>query len=65
MMTERSMRIFLDRQEKQAWREENLNRSQRGQMMKSLVDVARIKNKDAFIDAKTKNNALKVSDVLY
>lgn len=64
-MTERSMRIFLDRQEKQAWREENLNRSQRGQMMKSLVDVARIKNKDAFIDAKTKNNALKVSDVLY
>ncbi len=65
MLAERSLRIFLDRQEKLAWKEENLNRTQRSQMMKSLVDMTKIKNKDAFIDAKTRNNALRFYDLNY
>ncbi len=65
MLAERSLRIFIDRQEKLAWKEENLNRSQRNQMMKSLVDLSRIKNKEAFIDAKIRHNALRVFDLNY
>lgn len=64
LLAERSMRIFMDRQEKLSWKEENLNRSQTSQMMKSLVSLNRIRNKDKFISAKNKNNALTVHDLI-
>lgn len=62
-LAERSLRIFLDRQEKLGWREENLNRSNHSQMMKSLIDMTKIRKKEEFIDAKTRNNALRLNDL--
>lgn len=64
-MAERSMKIFLDRQQKQKWREQNLNRSQNSDMMRSLVNMTKIRNKENFIDAKNRHKSLTVRDIFY
>ena len=58
------MRIFLDRHQKRQWREENLSRSHNSEMMKSLVSMTKIRNKENFIDAKNRHKALTVRDIL-
>lgn len=59
------MRIFLDRQEKFKLHEMKTRKNEHDKMMKSLVNISKIRNKDDFIDAKARNNSLRVYDLEY